>query len=191
MRHFPLLIGTALLAGHDVSTDYGRERTLRIESEATITLETTSFEMLVDGVPVDRPFGGGGMSVQETRRVVLASRSRDNVPEFDVAAVGSRDAGLRTYRVRNDGVYLVSESRGGEDYTYDPPFRILPHPLHTDDEWIYDGARMNSRHDQSSLRSTSADMISASAARCPSTSAIARSLHALDRNLTTSTVSRN
>ncbi len=49
MRHSILLIGTALLAGHDVSTDYARERTLRIESETTITLETTSFEMLVDG----------------------------------------------------------------------------------------------------------------------------------------------
>ena len=78
----------------------------------------------------------------ETRRVVLASRSRDNEPEFDVATVGSRDTGLRTYRVRNDGVYLASESRGGEDYQFDPPFRILPHPLHTDDKWTYSGARM-------------------------------------------------
>jgi hypothetical protein len=71
MRHSILLIGTALLAGHDVSTDYARERTLRIESETTITLETTSFEMLVDGEPMDRPFGGGGMAYQETRNVVL------------------------------------------------------------------------------------------------------------------------
>jgi len=71
MRHFILLIGTVLLAGHDVATDYTRERTLRIESETTITLETTSFEMLVDGEPMDRPFGGGGMAFQETRSVVL------------------------------------------------------------------------------------------------------------------------
>lgn len=95
------------------------------------------------------PFGGGfswdyalKSGGTETRRVVLASRGRDGAPEFDVATVGSREAGLRTYRVRNDGVYIDSESRGGEDFTFDPPFRLLPHPLYTDDTWSYSGARM-------------------------------------------------
>lgn len=72
MRHVTLLgasLGALILSGQSLSTDYGRQRTLRIEAETAVGLETTSFEMLVDGEPVDRPFGGGG--VEEQRHVVL------------------------------------------------------------------------------------------------------------------------
>lgn len=54
--------------GHTVSTDYSKERSLRIESVTTFNMEQTSFEMEIDGESRDRP--GGGQSSQETRTTV-------------------------------------------------------------------------------------------------------------------------
>lgn len=63
----PLLVGPG---AETLRTDYSRERTLRLQSVTEIDLETTVFEMTVDGEPVDGPGGGGGSSVR--RESVLA-----------------------------------------------------------------------------------------------------------------------
>ncbi len=62
-------------AGQGLSTDYGRERSLRIVSEAKLELETTAFEMTVDGEPADRKGGGpGDMAFEASRRTVLVDQ---------------------------------------------------------------------------------------------------------------------
>lgn len=65
-----LVLGGTFLGGHELSTDYGKERSLRTTSELELDLETTTMEMLVDGEPVenDRP---GGMSSSLVRKCVL------------------------------------------------------------------------------------------------------------------------
>ena len=73
MRPFATAIaGAVLLGGHSLSTDY-EPRTLRIESTAIFEMETTLFEMTVDGEPVEASFGGGSAS-EEARRVVRIDR---------------------------------------------------------------------------------------------------------------------
>ncbi len=73
MRPLTLALAAGLLCtGQTLATDYGRERTLRVASEAKFGLETVSFEMKVDGEPVERPDGGPGeMSSELTRKAVL------------------------------------------------------------------------------------------------------------------------
>ena len=57
------------LGGQDLGTDYTKKRSLRIESETSIEMETKSSAMVVDGE--ERDFGGrGGQSSTTTRRVV-------------------------------------------------------------------------------------------------------------------------
>ena len=65
-------LALAFARGGPLSTDYTKERTLRIEAETVFEMTTTDFEMLRDGEPVDRPFGGGER--EEVRRVVTLDR---------------------------------------------------------------------------------------------------------------------
>lgn len=75
MRFLPIALVAGLLsAGPDLSTDYGRVRTLRVSAEATLGLATTSFEMTVDGEPIEGRGFSGGMSSKLTRRSVLVDR---------------------------------------------------------------------------------------------------------------------
>lgn len=71
-----LVLGGTFLGGHELSTDYGKERSLRTTSELEIDLETTTMEMLVDDEPVedDRP---GGMSSSLVRKCVLLDEIRE------------------------------------------------------------------------------------------------------------------
>jgi len=69
MRLFLLTgAGALLAAGTTLATDYGSQRTLRIESEATISLAQTRFEMTVDGEPMEGGFGRGGERSAKTVR---------------------------------------------------------------------------------------------------------------------------
>jgi hypothetical protein len=72
----PLLIvlsGVALAAGDSYSTDYGRDRALRVEVESSATSETTDMSIEVDGEPMEgREFGGSGSSAE--KRVVYVDR---------------------------------------------------------------------------------------------------------------------
>jgi hypothetical protein len=49
----------SLVRGDDkLSTDYTRDRLVRVESESSLEMETTSMKMERDGQPVDSPMGG-------------------------------------------------------------------------------------------------------------------------------------
>src|SRR5262245_49210089 len=72
-----LLIAVAagyLPGGHDLSTDYGRARTLTTTSELELDLKTTQFEMTVDGQPSEDQRGGGGSSSSLVRKCVLVDQ---------------------------------------------------------------------------------------------------------------------
>lgn len=88
------------------------------------------------GVSWEYALAGGGT---EVRRVAHVSRGPDGEPQFDVAVTGCREPVPQTLRVTHDGVYVVSELRGGIRHTYDPPLRLVPIPFFTDDRWSYDG----------------------------------------------------
>lgn len=60
-------------AGPQLSTQYAKDRPLRIEVETSFSLETTDFSVERDGEPVDIP-DRGGMSTSEERRVVQIDR---------------------------------------------------------------------------------------------------------------------
>ncbi len=69
----PVLLAAAVLpfaSNVKLSTDYGSERGLRIETNSTMKFETTHMEMTRDGEPVDRPGGGGDATVESTRKIV-------------------------------------------------------------------------------------------------------------------------
>ncbi len=76
MRTLLLAAGAlcGLPAAADLATDYTRPRVLRTETETSFEMETTSFELEVDGVPVDHPFGGSGGGSDGLRRVVTLDR---------------------------------------------------------------------------------------------------------------------
>jgi hypothetical protein len=81
----PAFLAPALLAGETLSTDYARERALRVEAETDLEVETTAFDVERDGVPAPSPpidFAFG-----QARRIVTVDR------------VLARDGGLPT-RVR-------------------------------------------------------------------------------------------
>lgn len=65
----PALASAAALTAGELSTDYSRERTLKVVSETTTSVETTSMSMTRDGEPVDVGGRGGG-TVESTRKVV-------------------------------------------------------------------------------------------------------------------------
>lgn len=79
---------------------------------------------------------GGGL---ERRTVGGASEGVSGGPEFTVGIAGSSAAGTQSLRVVADGVYLVSEMRGISRSTYEPPVRILTHPLYMEQRWTYQG----------------------------------------------------
>ena len=56
------------LAAPPLSTDYTQHRSLRVEIESTLEMETTSFEMMIDGEP--RGGGGRGGQASEEARVI-------------------------------------------------------------------------------------------------------------------------
>ena len=65
--------GLAVLADVTLSTRYEPERSFRSETEASFQLETTAFEVRMDGQPMGARGGGGG-AVEEVRTVVQVDR---------------------------------------------------------------------------------------------------------------------
>ncbi|MBL4771479.1 MAG: hypothetical protein JKY61_10145, partial [Planctomycetes bacterium] len=67
----------------DLQTDYASLQILRVERQTNFSLETTAFEMEIDGEPVDSPMGqGGGASTTSMQSVVLNDyvATREGVP---------------------------------------------------------------------------------------------------------------
>lgn len=81
---------------------------------------------------------GGGTEVW---RVALLSRGMEDEPLADVGIAGPAEGVRQTWRVAPDGVYLVSETRGGAGYSFEPPLRLVAHPLYLEEAWTYTGAR--------------------------------------------------
>ncbi len=77
IRSLPLLAALFILSD-ELRTDYARERALRIEMTTHMELETTSFEMLRDGEPVDSPFGGGDQSTEIDHKLVQVDEVLEN-----------------------------------------------------------------------------------------------------------------
>ena len=65
-------LASLVLTEGPLATDYSAKRDLRVETSTDLDLKTTDMEMLVDGNPVDSPWGGGGMEVH--RREVHTDR---------------------------------------------------------------------------------------------------------------------
>ena len=92
----------ALFAVDGLNTDYTAERTLRIVSETTATVETTDFSFIRDGEPQDfggRGFGGGGSELnREIVQLDTVMAHEDGVPtkvkrEFDTVESTTSRAG--------------------------------------------------------------------------------------------------
>jgi hypothetical protein len=64
-------VALVLVTGQALQTDYTQERSLRIEIETSISMETTNFTAERDGEPMDIGGGGGAGSKEETRSVVI------------------------------------------------------------------------------------------------------------------------
>lgn len=96
MRSLNLLLAAAgLLAGHELATDYGRARTLETTSELELDLETTLFEMTVNGEPVEGRGGPGGGGSSLIRKAVI-------VDEIAAGAKGSATKVQRTFTSLHD-----------------------------------------------------------------------------------------
>lgn len=102
--------------------------------EAVEAMRPTMALPLGRGMSWEYALSGGGT---EVRRVAHLSRGPEGEPQFDIAVTGSRDPVPQTLRVTRDGVYLLSELRGGLRHTFDPPLRLAP--AFTDDRWTYEG----------------------------------------------------
>lgn len=67
--------------GHTLATDYGRERTLHTTSELELDMETTLFEMKIDGKPPEEDRGPrGGSSSSLVRKCALSDRILEGAP---------------------------------------------------------------------------------------------------------------
>lgn len=96
MRSLTLLLAAAgLAAGHELATDYGRARTLETTSELALDLETTLFEMTVNGEPVEGRGGPGGGGSSLIRKAVI-------VDEIAAGAKASASKVKRTFATLHD-----------------------------------------------------------------------------------------
>jgi hypothetical protein len=99
MRILPLLLGAGLAVplappGSELATDYGRPRTLATTAELEIDLETTVFEMTIDGEPAEGRGPGGGGSSLVRRSVVL--------DQVLAGAAGAPQQARRTFEALRD-----------------------------------------------------------------------------------------
>jgi len=97
---------SAATVGTRLATDYG-ERTLRVESEAELSLATTLFEMSVDGRPAEGGPGRGGGGDRSFREVRSSART-------DAYLASEDGAPTRVKRTFED-VAIVSELSGGRE----------------------------------------------------------------------------
>jgi hypothetical protein len=97
----------ALVAAVHLETDYSVERTLAIECESSMKMETTTMEMERDGEPVDNSRFGGGSSSSQTRHLVV----HDKV----VAHEGTRPTKVKRAFQEVDGKF--SFTAGDEEMT--------------------------------------------------------------------------
>ena len=113
---FPLLLLAAagLAAGHELATDYGRARTLETTSEFELDLETTLFEMTVNGEPVEGRGGPGGGGSSLVRKAVI-------VDEIEAGSKGSASRVKRTFTTLHDETRM---SFGEEDRTDERDFPL-------------------------------------------------------------------
>lgn len=96
MRSLSLLLAAAgLAAGHELATDYGRARTLETTSEFELDLQTTLFEMTVNGEPVEGRGGPGGGGSSLVRKAVI-------VDEIAAGSKGSATKVKRTFATLHD-----------------------------------------------------------------------------------------
>jgi len=96
MRSLTLLFAAAgLVAGHELATDYGRARTLETTSELELDLETTLFEMTVNGEPVEGRGGPGGGGSSLVRKAVI-------VDEIAAGTKASASKVKRTFETLHD-----------------------------------------------------------------------------------------
>jgi len=96
MRSLTLLLAAAgLAAGTELTTDYGRPRTLETSSEFELDLETTLFEMTVNGEPVEGRGGPGGGGSSLVRKAVI-------VDEIAAGSAGRATKSKRTFVTLHD-----------------------------------------------------------------------------------------
>ncbi|MAE27467.1 MAG: hypothetical protein QF599_12750 [Planctomycetota bacterium] len=130
----PCVLGPLFLAP-SLSTDYTQRRSLRIEVETGLEMETTSFEMSIDGEPVERG-GMGGQASEEVRMItvidtVLADddgrptevrREFETVEKESIRTMGEEDmvdeasgplAGVTVLLVSEDGGEVETEVEAG------------------------------------------------------------------------------
>src|SRR5207248_3096932 len=82
------IAGTTLVAGKALTTKYTIERALKVATESSVTMETTTMEMERDGEPAPNRGGGGGKT-EMTREEVHVDRvleAADGAAECAAAA---------------------------------------------------------------------------------------------------------
>jgi len=80
----PALAGAILLPSAALKTDYGKKRSLRIETESTVSLDTVDFSMERDGEPMERRGGMGGGGSEVAHKVVQIANyleAEDGAPQ--------------------------------------------------------------------------------------------------------------
>ncbi len=140
-----LLLVLALAAGFTILVRQREGRATAAEGapEDLVTVATLPTVNRTLAIPLARGHSweysikGGGT---EERTVLRMVPGTDDAPEFEVVTRGTREAARQTLRAMKDGVYLVSEARGDARVSFEPPLRLVPRPLHTDDPpWTYEG----------------------------------------------------
>jgi hypothetical protein len=148
-RVFPLgklllvstLLAVALAGGFAILVRKGNAPARGPEKKTPekITLETLPMLNHALAFPLGRGFSweyeiaGGG---RETRRVIeLGTSAETGEPEGDIVQPGLR----QSFRVTNEGVFLVSEIRPDGRYVFSKPVSWVPYPLYSDSSWEYEG----------------------------------------------------
>ena len=104
------ILALTLVAGESLETDYDRQRTLRIRSEASIRMENTLFEMEIDGEPSEG-FGGRGGG----RGAFEEVRTMERTDAFVRRDAADEDSPLRIVRTYEEVRVETSSDSGDED----------------------------------------------------------------------------
>ena len=135
------LLAVALAGGFVILLRKGDARSQGPEVKAPekVTLDTLPMLNNALAFPVGRGYSwdyelSGGR--RETRRVIeLGLGTETGEPEGDIVQPDLR----QSFRVTNDGVFLVSEIRPDGKYAFTTPVPWAPHPFYSDSAWEYEG----------------------------------------------------
>src|SRR5438477_11361799 len=108
------IAGTTLVAGKALTTKYTTERALKVATESSVTMETTTMEMERDGEPAPNR-GGGGSKTEMTREEVHVDRVLE--------AADGKPAKIRRTFEKVGGTMSMSFGDQSRDNDLESPFQ--------------------------------------------------------------------